>query len=393
MLSSVPVFVALAGLVSTASAHAALWHKSMYGFNVTDKTFSYDNRPQVPLYGMTFDQWWMHGHIDYPPHPGDFFELPAGGKVNTEISCDKGATSWYPTSEGGDVGYGDNFACPGAQPSAIHTTGLDDVKGCALGIAYQSDVHALKPEDFTIFSVNHTCVWYLNTEFEVPQLPACPEDGCHCAWFWVHSIDSGSQQIYMNGFKCKITGNVGTQILGKPAVPRRCGTDPHQEGADVAHPGNCTVGAKQPIYWYQKERNNLFEGTYQAPYYNDLYGFHDGAQNDIFYDGQIASTANFNLPSTSQIATHVAVVSSVASEITSTKAPAKTTTPAPPKESPAASSTSQETHDSSPTASESSPTSSSTSSGSSRQCKRNGKNKKRSQKRSHARHLGAAGHH
>lgn len=77
MLSSVPVYLVLAGLASTASAHIgkcmvsvfspvhrltahiAFWHKSMYGFNVTDKTFSYDNRPQVPLYDMTFDQWWL----------------------------------------------------------------------------------------------------------------------------------------------------------------------------------------------------------------------------------------------------------------------------------------------------------------------------------------------
>ena len=150
----------------------------------------------------------QHGHKDYPPNPGDFLELPAGGKINAEISCDKGATSWYPSSEGyvhicrkcwlcrlirvsshsGDVGFGSDFACPGAQPSAIHATGIDDVKGCALAIAYQSDVNALKPDDFTIFSVNHTCVWYLNTEFEVPKLPACPEEGCHCAWFWIHSV-------------------------------------------------------------------------------------------------------------------------------------------------------------------------------------------------------------
>ena len=38
---------------------SAFWHNSMYGFNVTDKTFSYDNRPQVPLYSMTFDEWWL----------------------------------------------------------------------------------------------------------------------------------------------------------------------------------------------------------------------------------------------------------------------------------------------------------------------------------------------
>jgi hypothetical protein len=49
-----------------------------------------------------------------------------------------------------------------------------------------------------------------------------------------------------------------------------------------AHPENCTYGAKQPLYWYQKERNNMFEGTYTPPLYNDLYHFLDGAQNDIF---------------------------------------------------------------------------------------------------------------
>lgn len=43
---------------------------------------------------------YQHGHKDYPPNAGDFLELPAGGKINAEISCDKGATSWYPTSQG-----------------------------------------------------------------------------------------------------------------------------------------------------------------------------------------------------------------------------------------------------------------------------------------------------
>lgn len=92
----------------------------------------------------------------------------------------------FPVS--GDVGYGSNSPCPGAPLAAFHTTGQQDVKGCALAIAYQSDVNALQPEDFTVFSVNQTCVWYLNTEFSVPKLPACPEGGCHCAWFWIHSV-------------------------------------------------------------------------------------------------------------------------------------------------------------------------------------------------------------
>ena len=69
------------------------------------------------------------------------------------------------------------------------------MKGCALAITYESDVTKVKPEDFTIFSVNHTCVWYRDTDFSVPaRMPPCPEGGCICAWFWIHSEDSGDEQ-------------------------------------------------------------------------------------------------------------------------------------------------------------------------------------------------------
>ncbi|CDO75550.1 hypothetical protein BN946_scf184883.g12 [Trametes cinnabarina] len=298
MLASLPASLALVvALATSASAHAAFWDKSMYGFNVTAQTFSYDNRPQVPLYDMTFDQWWFHGHKDYPPNEGDFFELPAGGEVNAIISCDKGATPFYASSPGGDSGYGSDSPCPGQPTSEYHTTGIDDVKGCCMAIAYKADVNDVQPDDFVVFSCNATCVWTMNTKFEIPKLPACPEGGCHCAWFWIHSYDSGAEQIYMNGFKCQVTGDVGTQPLGKPAVPRRCGADPDHGRPDPV-PGNCTIGAKTPMYWYQKEGNNMFEDTYDAPYYNQLYGFADGAQNDIFMDGVIASLASSGASST-----------------------------------------------------------------------------------------------
>ena len=88
----------------------------------------------------------------------------------------------------GDAGYGTNYPCVGQPLSQFHTTGFDDVKGCALAIAYKSEARDVQPEDFTVFSVNHTCVWYLNTAFEVPDLPDCPPEGCVCAWFWIHSV-------------------------------------------------------------------------------------------------------------------------------------------------------------------------------------------------------------
>ncbi|KAH9847531.1 hypothetical protein C2E23DRAFT_907078 [Lenzites betulinus] len=277
------LLLTLAAVLPLASGHASIFHPSMYGFNVTDKTFPYDNRPVAPLTNYTFDQWWFHGHLDYPPNPGDIFELPAGKPATTEISCDKGATTWFNSSQGGDVRQGDS-PCPNSSPAAYHTSGFSDLKGCALAIAYESDVTKIQPENFTVFSVNQTCVWTRFTDFQVPErMPPCPPGGCHCAWFWIHSQDSGGEQNYMTGFKCNVTGSTSDVPLAAPQVPRRCGADP-DNGKNEAAPGNCTYGAKQPLYWFQQERNNMFEGTYSPPFYLDLYNFKDGAQDDIFVD-------------------------------------------------------------------------------------------------------------
>lgn len=93
--------------------------------------------------------------------------------------------------------------------------------------------------------------------FHVPaDMPACTDGVCHCAWFWIHSPNSGGEQMFMNAFKCKITNTKPTaKKIGKPQLARRCGYDPvlNRHG----DPKNCTVGAKQPLYWLQKERNNV----------------------------------------------------------------------------------------------------------------------------------------
>ena len=280
----------------------------MYGFNVTMETFNYDNRPVAPLVDYTFEQWWFHGHLSFPPNEGDIFELPAGQPVTTELACNKGLTSYWASSEGHtDIRQGNN-PCPGDNgefPSgAMHTLGFDDLKGCALAIAYESDVTKIQPEDFTVFSINQTCVWTQLTDFHVPaRMPPCPEGGCHCAWFWIHSVShtlccrvwcsyhvvahrrraavnkvsTGVTILcssplmpytdYMTGFKCNVTGSTSNVALAKAQVPRRCGADP-EHGKPDADLGNCTYGAKQPFYWFQAERNNVrphhvtLEGTF-----------------------------------------------------------------------------------------------------------------------------------
>ncbi|KAJ7432516.1 hypothetical protein B0H11DRAFT_2125771 [Mycena galericulata] len=278
---------ALVGLqvVPSVTGHASLWHPSMYGFNVTQQTFSYDNRPVSPLTNYTFDQWWFHGHLGFPPNDGDIFDLPAGQPATTEIACNKGATSFFASSEGGDIRTSNpNDVCPNSTTAAFHTQGFDDLTGCALAIAYNSDATQVQPQDFKVFSVNQTCVWTRFTDFQVPaRMPPCPAGGCTCAFFWIHSPDSGGEQNYMNGFKCNITGSTSSVPLAAPKVPRRCGSD-SANGKWHAAPGNCTYGAKQPLYWFQAEANNMFEGTYAPPFYTDLYEFRDGPQDDIFQD-------------------------------------------------------------------------------------------------------------
>ncbi|KAF7327407.1 hypothetical protein MKEN_00318500 [Mycena kentingensis (nom. inval.)] len=271
-LRSFTLFAALAGL-RLASAHVAFFHPSMYGFNVTDQTFPYDNRPVSPLINGTFSEWWFHGHLDFPPNPDDIFELPAGRPATTQLACHKAATSFFASSESGDIRIPSepNAVCPNSPTTAYHTNGLDDLTGCALAIAYKSDARDVQPEDFTVFSVNQT---------------SCPEGGCTCAFFWIHAPDSGGEQNYMNGFKCNVTQATSTVPLAAAKVPRRCGADTARSKYHSA-PGNCTYGAKQPFYWFQAERNNMFEDTYAPPIYTDLYAFTDGAQDDIFEDSYV----------------------------------------------------------------------------------------------------------
>jgi len=278
--------LALVAVLPLVSGHAAFFHPSMFGFNVTRQSFSYDNRPVAPIKNMVFDQWWFHNHLAFPPHPGDIFELPAGKPATAEIACNKGATSFFASSDGGDIREPNNpnNVCPNSTSIEYHTKGFDDLEGCSLAIAYKSNVTDVQPEDFTVFSVNQTCVWTRFTEFQVPaRMPPCPKDGCICSFFWIHAPDAGGEENYMNGFKCNVTGSTSTVPVAQSKLARRCGADP-KNGKPHSAPGNCTYGAKQPYYWFNRERNNMFEGTFSPPVYNDIYNFINGAQNDIFTD-------------------------------------------------------------------------------------------------------------
>jgi len=273
----------------------------MFGFNVTAQTYSYDNRPVAPIKNMPFSQWWFHNHLNHPPNPGDVFDLPAGQTATAEIACTKGATSFFASADGGDIrnASNPNDVCPGSPMIQYHTQGFNDLEGCSLAIAYKSDVKDVQPEDFTVFSVNQTCVWTRFTDFKIPErMPRCPDGGCICAFFWIHAVRffhtiffssqlavfltifvravsltqvekrvrtcffflppslTYSFSDYMNGFKCNVTGSTSTVSLATSKVARRCGADPANQKMQSV-PGNCTYGAKTPFYWFNNERNNV----------------------------------------------------------------------------------------------------------------------------------------
>ena len=168
----------------------------MWGFNQS----SYPtNRPQDPLMELPFDKWWFHGHLEYPPHPDDIMQLPVGENTTVQLSCDKDATTYWESGPGGDQQSTEHpdSPCPGAPTSEFHTNGINDLGGCALAVAYKSDVNEVQPEDFVVFSVNHQCVWNLHTDFSIPaDMPPCPNGKCICMWNWIHLPDSGSEQSW-----------------------------------------------------------------------------------------------------------------------------------------------------------------------------------------------------
>lgn len=78
--------------------------------------------------------------------------------------------------------------------------------------------------------------------------------------------------MYMQGFKCNVTGSTSTIPLATPKPPVWC------EGA----PNKCVKGAKQLIGWHQKTGNNINVTGYdlarqpKSPGYNMKCGFHNG---------------------------------------------------------------------------------------------------------------------
>ena len=154
----------------------------------------------------------------------------------------------------------------------MHAPERTDVAGSALAIAYKSDQYDVEPSDFVVFSVAHDSPARQLQSWDVPNLPACPDDKCMCSWFWIHKSVGGTDQMYMTPFVCKVTGATNAGKVAGGVAPLDCRDDQSK----------CVAGAKNPMYWKNLEGNNMPNEPHDAPIYSDGYGFADGAQNDIF---------------------------------------------------------------------------------------------------------------
>lgn len=244
-----------------------------------------------PLQDLNFVDWWMHGtrSLQDPPPANNITQLPAGGTYDFEITGNKAFTSmgrglWVkpgstprsvPDPWSNDMGGGS---------SNIHAPTHASVAGCALGIAYKSNVADVRPTDFVIISSVHDCIARQLQAFDIPALPACPNGKCICSWFWIHNSIGGTDQMYMTAFQCNIQ-NPSTFTIAPPSTPIRCDGEP----SCYLYPkwGNITKGCAKslnPMYWANNQGNNMFNPTNAqcAPVYNDSYGFPEGAQHQIF---------------------------------------------------------------------------------------------------------------
>ncbi|TEB24653.1 hypothetical protein FA13DRAFT_1638373 [Coprinellus micaceus] len=281
--------LALLALAASTSAHLAAWHEAMWCLNGPQTEQDLNSYAIVsPLYQLSFRDWWFHavnGCDRYPPAPGKFIDLPAGGSFTVEIASNRAKTSL--SYNGADTSvwpdgetYPEDYNVPECITSPnMHAQNHGKSAGTAFAISYTSDLSKVTPDNLVVFSVRYHTPWKRVTSYDVPaDMPACPEGGCICAWGWVPN-GCGQPNMYHQAFRCKVSGARSTTPVKTPAKPAVwC------EGDEA----KCLSGPKQMVYWNQLEGNNVFvdgrnrAGELKAPSYNMVMGFRDGASLIFF---------------------------------------------------------------------------------------------------------------
>ncbi|KZV97738.1 hypothetical protein EXIGLDRAFT_729851 [Exidia glandulosa HHB12029] len=324
----------VAALAAAVSAHIGPWGPGMYcrnGLSVEDNDPN-TNTIVNPLYQKDMNGFWFHGECrNFPPPEGEFMELPAGGSVQLELAGNRGQTTLsfdgkY-TSEWPDGGQHPEFEDGSWNNSCITTPNLhaknhDDTAGTVLMISYNSDINNVTPDNLVVISVLANSPWKRVVEYDIPaDLPGC--DDCICGWSWVPN-NCGIPNMYMTGFKCKVTNaRPDAPAIAPPQTPQWCEDDESK----------CVKGAKKMIIWHQDPSINNVDtenqppqkdGQARSPGYNMKMGFQPGAQNDIFVSSASQPSSTDVPPST-----EVPPSSSEPSFPTETPAPTSSPTPDP----------------------------------------------------------------
>ncbi|KAG9316970.1 hypothetical protein JVU11DRAFT_1150 [Chiua virens] len=295
-LSNLGVWVSIA-LVGVAHAHMGAFHPAMYCLNGPDPKHPNlnTNEPVKPLYNLTYDQYWMHhinGCDEVPPPDGVFLELPAGGSFTVEHAENQAFTSLTPYAKLTDWGDGkehprgysiDNVGSDTVSDSGclsspnLHAQNESMAQGTAFAISYESDIKKVTLENLVVFTVKYHTPWKRIATYEVPAgMPECPPEGCICVIPYL----CGQMNIYIFPYRCRVHSGCPVKTIGKPKAPVLCEKDPSK----------CVKGPKQIMIWHQLDGNNVVAdgidpyGKWETPRYNQVCGFEDGAQNDIFVD-------------------------------------------------------------------------------------------------------------
>lgn len=203
-----------AALASLATAHTAAWHKGMYCLTgPADPKDPNDNTPVWPLFNHTKEDWWFQHHRQcdaFPPAAGDILSLPANGAFTVELAHNRGQTTltnpdaskfvWPDAKDHPDDW--NSWEGPGSSclsDGALHTYNETNAHGTAFAISYESDLKKVTMENLVVFSTLQHTPWKRLATYQVPDLPKCPEGGCHCAWLWVPN-GCGQANMYVHLF-------------------------------------------------------------------------------------------------------------------------------------------------------------------------------------------------
>ncbi|TMW59783.1 hypothetical protein Poli38472_004852 [Pythium oligandrum] len=273
-------------LTHSTSAHIVAWGRGMYCLNGTNPNVDDQNTNTAvnPLYQLPKEKWWFQadrGCDKSPPRPGDILKLPAGGSFEVEFATNRAMTTLsYGGKQATEWTGGETFPSDwkGKNPpeclGALHAESEAKAAGTAFAISYVSELEDVTMENLVVFTTLEHTPWKRKGVYQVPKnMPACPPQGCICAWLWVPD-GCGQPNMYMAGYRCTVTGAATGYKLAQAKPPVYCADDKSK----------CVKGAKQMIAWNQQTGDNVKTPPGKSPGYNEGCGWSNGAQNDIFVE-------------------------------------------------------------------------------------------------------------